>query len=168
MARVAVFAGLIASLVAALAVSGAGASSGLSSTYVLAGIETAFPTGSTSTFGGAAVGAGGDVGKWKASVVHASLAHCPFGSGSSCAITGGAFSLSTNSGQLAGNFVSPGFVTPISQQSGCGKQVYGVSGTVASAAGTGSFTATLTHYRTSVFGVCVPYFATITGSLHLS
>lgn len=59
-------------------------------------------------------------------------------------------------------------MTPISQQSGCGKQVYGVSGTVASTAGTGSFTATLTHYRTSVFGVCVPYFATITGSLRLS
>lgn len=168
MVKLSVCAGLIASLVAALGVSSAVATTGLSATYVVAGIETSFPTGNTSTFGGAAVGSSGDVGSWKASVVHVPLSGCPFGSSSSCAITGGTFALSTNRGQLAGTFVSPSFVTPISQQSGCGKQVYGVTGTLATAMGPGSFTATLTHYRTFVFGHCIPYFATITGSLHLA
>jgi hypothetical protein len=31
--------------------------------------------------------------------------------------------------------------------------------------GPATFTATLTHYRTFLFGTCVTYFATVTGSL---
>jgi hypothetical protein len=34
--------------------------------------------------------------------------------------------------------------------------------------GTGTFAATLTHYRTKVFGSCVTYSASISGSLSLA
>ena len=65
---------------------------------------------------------------------------------------------------MAGSFTG-GSVTPISQQTPCGKQVFGVSGALATTSGPATFTATLTHYRTILFGTCFTYFATITGSL---
>ena len=34
--------------------------------------------------------------------------------------------------------------------------------------GTGTFAATLTHYRTKIFGYCVTYSASISGSLSLA
>ena len=152
-------------MLAATTVSSAGAASGLSSVYVVAGVETSIPTNNTSTFAGGALGSGGDSAFWQASVAHAALSSCPFGSSASCAITGGSFSLtSSNGAQLAGSFTG-GSVTPISQQTPCGKQVFGVSGALATTSGPATFTAILTHYRTILFGTCVTYFATVTGSL---
>src|ERR1051326_7065376 len=168
MARILAFAGLVAALATLVAVPGASATTGLSTRYSLAGIETSIPTNNTSTFSGTAFGSSFDAAWWKASVVHQSLSHCPFGSGTSCAITGGTFALSSSTGaQLAGSFTG-GTITPVFQAAGCGKQVFAVSGTLATTAGPGAFSATLTHYRTLLFGTCVPYFATVTGSLHLS
>ena len=49
--------------------------------------------------------------------------------------------------------------------------VNGVLGDVGSASvrrGTGTFAATLTHYRTTIFGHCVTYAASISGSLSLA
>jgi hypothetical protein len=171
MARITAVTGLVATVVALIVAGGASAATGLSSTYAVSGIETSFPTNNTSTFGGAALGSGGDAATWRASVQHQSLSNCPFGSNTSCAITGGTFSLSSFDGaRLTGAFVpNQGTVTPISQQAGCGKQVFAVSGALSTSAGPAVFAAKLTHYRISLFGTCIPYFATITnGSLHLT
>jgi hypothetical protein len=152
-------------LMAAATASSAGAATGLSSVYVVAGVETSIPTNNTSTFAGGALGSSGDSAFWHASITHAALSSCPFGSTASCAITGGSFALTSSDGaQLAGSFTG-GSVTPISQQTPCGKQVFGVSGALATTSGPATFTATLTHYRTFLFGTCVTYFATVTGSL---
>src|SRR5207253_10722544 len=132
---------------------------------VAAGVRPSAPTNSSSRFAGGALGSGGDSAVCEARVGHAALWSWPFGTNASCAITGGSFSLkSSNGAQLAGSFTG-GSVTPISQQTPCGKQVFGVSGALATTSGPATFTATLTHYRTILFGTCVTYFATITGSL---
>ena len=152
----------------AVAVPGAGARTSVSSSYTVAGIETSIPTNNTSTFAGAASGSGGDVAVWKASVMHQALSNCPFGSGTSCSITGGTFALASSDGsKLTGTFTSDGKVTPLTQAPGCGTQTFGVSGSLATTSGPAAFSATLTHYRLSLFGTCIPYFATIRGSFTL-
>jgi hypothetical protein len=159
---------LAAAVSAAVAAPGVGAATGISDRYAVAGIETSIPTNNTSTFAGTALGSSADVALWKASVVHQALSNCPFGTGTSCAITGGAFSLTSSAGgTLAGTFAN-GKVTPISQQAGCGKQVFAVTGSLTTNQGPAAFAATLTHYRVSLFGACIPYFATITGSVRLA
>jgi hypothetical protein len=164
MLRILAVAGLSVALVTAVAGPGAAATS-VSSAYAVAGIETSIPTNNTSTFAGSALGSSFDTASWKASVVHQALSSCPFGSGTSCAITGGLFSLTSSSGaQVSGSFTG-GTVTPVSQQAPCGKQIFGVAGTLATTSGQASFAATLTHYRTLLLGTCVTYFATITGSV---
>jgi len=168
MLRVVVLTGLAVVVATAVAVSGAAAATGLSTVYAVSGIETSIPTNNTSTFAGAAVGSGGDAAVWKASVVHQALSNCPFGSNTSCAITGGLFSLTSSSGaQLNGSFTG-GSVTPVSQQTPCGKQIFSVAGALATTSGPASFTARLTHYRTLLFGRCITYFANITGSVQLT
>jgi hypothetical protein len=165
MLRVLAIAGLIGAFAIAAADPSGAATRDVSPAYVVAGIETSIPTNNTSTFAGPALGSGGDPARWSASVVHQPLSDCPFGSGASCAVTGGQFSLaSSNGAHVAGSFTN-GTVTPVSQQAGCGKQTFTVTGTLANGGGAGSFAATLTHYRTLLFGTCITYFATITGSL---
>jgi hypothetical protein len=169
MQRILAIVAVAAAAAVSLAVPGAGATTALSNAYAVAGIETSFPTNNTSTFAGFAFGSSGDTAHWKASVVHQGLSNCPFGSGKSCAITGGTFSLmSFAGGQLTGSFSPGGSVTPGTQQTPCGPQVFGVSGPLATNHGPAFFVGTLTHYRTVFFGVCVPFFATITGSVQLA
>jgi hypothetical protein len=167
MLRSVVLTGLTIAFAIAVAAPAATASTGLSTAYAVAGIETSIPTNNTSTFAGAAVGSSGDAAVWKASVVHQSLSNCSFGSNTRCAITGGSFSLTNSSGEhLTGSFTD-GSVTPVSQQTPCGKQIFGVAGNLATTSGPAAFTATLTHYRTLLFGTCITYFAKITGVLQL-
>jgi len=162
-----VLAGLAVALAAAV-VPGAGAATGLSIVYAVAGVEKSVPTNNTSTFAGGALGSGGDAAVWQASVVHEPLSACPFGSGTNCALTGGSFSLTSSDGaQVSGAFTS-GLITPVSQQSPCGKQVYNVAGALTTTNGPAAFAATLTHYRTLLLGTCVIYFATVTGSLQFA
>src|SRR5262249_20407024 len=106
---------------------------------------------------------------WKASVMHQALSACPFGSGMSCAITGGTFALASSDGStLAGTFAPTGTITPLSEQAPCGKQTFAVTGgPLATTNGPATFAATLTHFRTSLFGTCITYFATIKGSVTL-
>ena len=168
MRRFLVIGALAAAVAAAVTVPGVGAATGLSTKYAVRGIETSIPTNNTSTFGGTATGSSGDLALWKASVVHQGLSNCPFGSGTGCTITGGTFSLrSSGGGTLAGTFVG-GKVTPVSQGTPCGNQVFGVTGSLSTNHGPGTFAATLTHYRTSLFGSCITYFATIKGTVTLS
>jgi hypothetical protein len=57
---------------------------------------------------------------------------------------------------------------------GCADQQYAVNGSVgdvgfgSAGTGSGAFAGTLTHHRTKIFGYCVIYSATITGSLTLT
>jgi hypothetical protein len=162
-----VVAAACAALGVGVAVPGAGARTSVSSSYAVSGVEASVPTNNTSTFAGAARGSGGDAAFWRASVAHQALSSCPFGSGASCAITGGTFTLATVDGsQLAGTFAT-GTVTPIAQATPCRKQTFAVSATLGTTSGGATLTATLTHYRLSLFGTCITYFATIRGSLAL-
>jgi hypothetical protein len=167
MARFFALAGLCASLALLGAGQSTAATRSISTAYAVAGIETSIPTNNTSTFGGSALGSSGDAAVWKASVVHQPLSACPFGSGSSCAITGGSFALRSSTGsQLTGTFTG-GTVTPVSQQTPCGRQTFDIAGTLATTSGPATFAGRLTHYRKLLFGTCITYFATITGSFRL-
>jgi hypothetical protein len=165
MLRTLALAGVCALIATAVAAPAGATTSGVSSAYTVAGIETSIPTNNTSTFAGSALGSSLDTALWRASVVHDPLSGCPFGSGTSCTITGGSFSLTSSSGaQISGAFVG-GTITPVAQQAPCGKQVFAVTGTLDTTSGLAAFAATLTHYRALLFGTCITYFATITGAV---
>ena len=101
--------------------------------------------------------------------------HTPLGT--SAAITGGDFHLVTRlAGTLTavtGDFTA-GTVRQLSGFTGCASQrfaVHGVLDKVGSSAarrGTGTLDATLTHYRTAIFGQCLTYSASVSGSLSLT
>jgi hypothetical protein len=109
-------------------------------------------------------------GAWAATVDHAPL-------GTPATIKGGDFHLATH---LHGTFttVTGGFtggtVKQVSGFTGCVNQKYAVDGVLgdvgfgSAGSGTGTFAATLTHYRTKIFGYCVTYSASVSGSLSLA
>jgi hypothetical protein len=109
-------------------------------------------------------------GAWSVTVDHTPL-------GTSAAITGGDFHLATRlNGRLtevSGEFTG-GTVTQLTGFSGCVSQRYAVTGVLgdvgsgSAGRGTGTFDATLTHYRTEIFGHCVTYSASVSGSLSLA
>ena len=74
---------------------------------------------------------------------------------------------------LTGDFTR-GTVRQLSGFTGCASQRYAVNGVLghvspgSAGRGTGTFAATLTHYRTEIFGHCLTYSATVTGSLSLA
>jgi hypothetical protein len=120
------------------------------------------------SFAGAALGA--VPGPWSATVDHTPL-------GTSATITDGDFSLATyRDGALTtitGHFTA-GTVQQLSGFTGCVDQRYAVNGLLGEVGfrsagnGTGTFAATLTHYRTKIFGHCLTYSASISGSLSLT
>jgi hypothetical protein len=93
-------------------------------------------------------------------------------------ITGGYFVLSTTmAGEAA--FINGGFTGGTVVQTdrnthGCRDQHYAVTGTLGGVtvngggSGSGSFNATLTHFRQRIGGSCVTYWATITGTVTLA
>jgi hypothetical protein len=125
-------------------------------------------TSTQGRFAGAAPGA--LPGAWSATVDHTPL-------GTVATITGGDVYLATYLDGVptlvTGHFTG-GTVRQLSGFSGCADQQYAVNGSVGNvgfeSAGTGSgaFAGTLTHHRTKIFGHCVIYSATITGSLTLT
>lgn len=137
----------------------------------ISGFEYAF----TSTEGRFAGSASGDLpGYWNADVRHTPL--CP-----SCTptatITGGSFSLATTrNGTFAvasGTFVG-GTVQVTNAGSNCTNQTFAVNGILggvgwwSAGSGTGTFSATLTHYRRSLLGSCVTYRASVRGTISLT
>jgi hypothetical protein len=131
------------------------------------GIETAKPLGPTSTFAGYAFGE--LPGFWTASVDHGSLPTSP---GEVGAITGGSFALKNRRFGVVGVF-GTGTITMLRSSAGGGfcTQTYQVSDTlslVAPTTGVGSFGAILTHYGSLVAGQCIPFFATVYGSVTLT
>jgi hypothetical protein len=116
----------------------------------------------TSTEGRFAGQAGGDLpGYWYADVIHTPL-------NGSAAISGGTFVLATNVKNQAtlvtGQFTG-GSVVQTGGISGCTNQTYAVNGALSNG---GSFVATLTHYRVSIYGHCLIYAASIAGLVTLN
>lgn len=129
------------------------------------GVEV-YATSTEGVFTGTATG--GLPGGWAATVRHTVLSP-------GATITGGSFSLATavrGTPTLVSGSFTRGSVTLEHQYGWCGNQVYAVSATLGgvgelggSHTGTGRLSATLTHYRLSLFGACITYGATITGGV---
>jgi hypothetical protein len=90
-------------------------------------------------------------------------------------ITGGYARLVTSRFVIVRGDFSGGSVTLTWRAAGCGNERFAVEGTLtnvrrsdSSAVGTGTFSATLTHYRAWLFGRCQTYSATVRGTIGLS
>ena len=164
---------LIILLVAALALLVAPATAAAAQTYsdTISGYEYAF-TSTDGKFAGTASGA--LPGSWNADVQHTPLClSCT----TTATITGGSFSLATTHNGfpalVSGAFVG-GTVQVTNAGSKCSNQTFAINGMLgnvgwwSSGNGSGTFTATLTHYRHSVFGSCVTYGASVRGTLSLT
>jgi hypothetical protein len=151
----------------ALFISPAAAIAATTSTDSISGFEYA-ATSAQGRFVGIASGA--LPGAWSVTVDHTPLR-------TSAAITGGDFHLATRlDGTLTaitGDFTR-GTVRQLSGFTGCASQRYAVHGVLdkvgsgAAPRGTGTLDATLTHYRTAIFGQCLTYSASVRGSLSLT
>lgn len=151
-------------LAAVTLVAAAGAGAATSPSYQVAGIEVGATQATVSPFTGLGIGSTGDRGFWQANVTHVALDTCTT-VGSSCAITGGTFTLRTNNGsQLSGNFTG-GTYQVTSAQPGCGQQQVAFTGNLTTAAGPMTLTATLVNYRFQMRGQCVALVSSIQGSL---
>jgi hypothetical protein len=164
---------LIILLVAALALLVSPATAAAAQTYsdTISGYEYAF----TSTDGKFAGTASGPLpGSWNADVQHTPLClSCT----PTATISGGSFSLATTHNGfpalISGAFVG-GTVQVTNVGSNCSNQTFAVDGILgkvgwwSSGSGSGTFMATLTHYRHSVFGICVTYGASVRGTLSLT
>jgi hypothetical protein len=144
-----------------------------STTYTewIRGSELPNATTTEGHFVGEATGSFG--GAWAIDVKHQPLNYSPD------YITGGSFSLDTFingwPSTINGTFVpSSGTVRQLSGFSGCTNQQYAVNGRMSSVgvnggSGYGSFSATLTHYRTYLWWVgCVVYSASVSGTVSLT
>jgi hypothetical protein len=155
--------------VAALALPATAAARPASATFAVSGNEYAF-TQTVGSFAGHATGNAGDTGLWNATVEHDPLGSQP------TYINGGTFQMTTVRGLSAdyvtGDFVHHGGqITVLDPGAGCTNQRFLVAGRLANvnthttSGGTGMFSATLTHYRYSIFGHCVIYNARVVGSV---
>ena len=152
---------------AALFISPAAAIAASASSDSVSGLEYV-ATSAQGRFVGIASGA--LPGAWSVTVDYTPL-------GTSAVITGGDFRLATRRGGtltvVTGGFTA-GTVRQLSGFTGCVDQryaVHGVLGDVGAGAarrGTGTLNATLTHYRTRIFGQCLTYSASVRGSLSLT
>jgi hypothetical protein len=139
--------------------------------YSVSGVETGVPQSnggdlSTSPFAGTAFSWTAGFATWTAHVQHHALDSNDCGTlASTGCITGGDFSLSGTK-TITGTFVSGSIVLLSGSPVTCtSTAVYGVTGAVAlSGGGTATFAARLTHYQVKLFGSCVPYFGTVSGT----
>ena len=151
---------------AALAIVPAASAAPSSTSFTVSLGEYAF-TSTVGCFAGNGHGNAGD-----SALVDTCIEHDPLGSQPTY-ITGGWFAMTTRSSSGAIDYASGsyvdhgGTVTTIDPGPNCTNQRYGISGALEHVAtsntsgGTGTFTGTLTHYRTRVFGRCVIYWARV-------
>jgi hypothetical protein len=138
-----------------------------STTFQIKGVELAF-TSMRGTFVGYGHGPASEGSAWKAVVNHTPLSSQP------ASITGGRFSMGTLSLAPSADFVvgtfTGGTIRKVSAGAGCTNQTFRFSGTVGNVStsttsgGSGVFAVLLTHRRSSFFGNCVTYAATVRGS----
>lgn len=112
-------------------------------------------------------------GAWNANVQHTKLClSCTL----TATITGGSFQLATSvhgtPSLVTGSFTG-GTVQVINRGANCTNQTFAVHGTLhgvgpSGGSGTGTFSETLTHHRTSILGTCVTYAGTVKGTIDLT
>lgn len=143
-----------------------------STTFAIRGFETAF-TSTSATFVGTGTGNVGDRAAWTVSITRTR-----FDPSVRSTITGGTFTMRTLSTAWTTDSVSGtvagGFVQKTAGFTGCTNEKFAVSVSLTNVAtkttdgGTGAFIGELTHHRTSIFGTCVIYGATINGVVTFS
>ena len=130
-------------------------------------------TSTEGVFTGAATGPLAEV--WSVDMLHTVLSGNP----ETAHINGGNFQLATVLNcrpALVTGIFEGGFVKQTGgARTGCFNQTYDVEGILGDVGisgrgdkGTGNFSATLTHYRHKIFGYCVTYSASISGTVNLS
>jgi hypothetical protein len=158
---------------AALVVPAAAPAAPASTTFAIAGYEYAF-TSTVGSFAGTGRGNAGDTAAWNTRVVHDRLGSTP------TYVNGGSFEMVTRSPSgrfdlVTGTFAyHGGMITALNAGANCTNQQYMVTGTLRDVAtattrgGSGTFAATLTHYRISLFGRCLIYKARVAGRVGFS
>jgi hypothetical protein len=150
-------------LAAVTLVAAIGAGAALSPSYQVSGNEVGGPHAGTNPFKGGAVGSAGDNGRWEASVAHQPFANCTTVD-SSCAITGGTFTLRSNTGSQLNETFSDGSLQLQAADPGCGRQQFAFTASLTGDA-TLSFVGVLTQNRFQWHGECVVLLATVQGSV---
>jgi hypothetical protein len=159
--------------VAALVVAAGAAATPASSSFAIVGYEDAF-TSTVGSIAGSGSGNAGDGAAWNARVEHDPLGSNP------TYVNGGSVAMTTRSPAGHLDFVTGdvayqgGTITTVDPGAGCSNPRYLVTGTLEDVAtrttsgGSGSFSATLTHYRYSLLGHCVIYKARVAGTVSFS
>ena len=130
--------------------------------YQVRGVEV-YATSTRGVFTGVAWAAD-DYAGW-----YAVVDHTAFDAARSATITGGTFELNGHQRNVSGTFDPGGTVLLREAAPGCGREVFDVDGTMTLVGGgSGVFDATLVHYRRSVFGRCITYGATVSGTAALT
>jgi hypothetical protein len=136
--------------------------------YSVSGVEV-YASTTRGVFSGTAAGSG-SAGTWYADVDHTALGT------SGADILGGSFGMLLTSASpghtVTGRFAS-GRVAPLASGTNCTRQTYSVVGELDPVAaggptGAGRFDVVLTHYRKRVFGRCITYAATVSGTVSLT
>jgi len=170
--RLLVFGALLASLAApggAIAAAASTTTVTTTTTYSISGLEV-WPTPYAATFVGTAQSDTGTWGGWRARIDHSGVIS-PTGW-----IGGGYAELFSGDLTTVRGTFSGGTITLIGgSETECVTMTHAVSGTLVDVvrpgvigAGTGTLTATLTHYRLWVFGRCITYSASASGSIALT
>ena len=157
-----------AALVAAALPSAASSAPG-STTFTISGREYAF-TSTRGFFAGGGSGNKGGSAYWNATVKHDKLGSSP------AYVNGGSVAVTVRKGAsvdaIVGTFSRHGgTISPLDRGANCTNQKYLVTGklervlTSTTSNGTGSLSATLTHFRHRVLGRCVAYKASVAGSV---
>jgi hypothetical protein len=161
---------IVVSLAAgALALPAAASAEPASTTFVIVGYEYAF-TSTVGSFAGYGHGNADESALWNASVEHDPLGSSP------TYVNGGSFEMTTNGPSgfdaVTGSFAyHGGMITKLAAGANCTNQKYRVTGTLedvsttTTTGGSGSFDATLTHFRARLFGHCVIYKARVAGTV---
>jgi hypothetical protein len=157
----------ILALAASVGVTSTASAATVSGTYAIRGYEY-YATTTQGRFAGTATGDTGDSATWRAIVDHTPLT-------TTAEITGGYADLLTSRLVAMRGTFSGGSVVLVSEEAGCGTQTYDVHGTFKKVSrsdsrrmGSGTFSATLTHYRVSVLGSCQTYAAEVRGTISLA
>jgi hypothetical protein len=137
-----------------------------SPSYALTGVATGGAQGPLDPLAGVARGTTGDRAAWEANVGHAPFAACAT-IGSSCALTGGSFTLTSNTGSALAGTVIGGSLTLTAQPDRCGTQVFAVTALISTPGALEQFTGELTQHRAPIRGTCTVVVATVQGTLAL-
>jgi hypothetical protein len=160
---------VVVALAATLAIPTTAAAAPVSTVFAVSGHEYAF-TPTVGCFAGSALGNAGDRAAWNTCVEHDPLGSVP------TYVNGGRFAMATRSpagsyDYVTGTFVHHGgTIETINPGANCTNQRYLVTGalenvsTSTTSGGSGTFAATLTHFRTRIFGRCIAYRATVVGT----